>query len=168
MSGWEPASVSVSRSGSTRGDGGVGCAVVWLRGDHDLSTTVSLAVAIARAARRERADLLVDLGEVTFMDASTVGVLVGSRNRLRGRGQSLHVRAPSPPARRILDLCGLADLVLPAASDAVPPTGASTRPDREPVEPTPSEPRQPSRPILPARAQGSRAGASRRVDRGGP
>jgi hypothetical protein len=52
------------------------------------------------------------------------------------------VRAPSPPARRVLDLCGLAQLVHPPVERAaVHPSGAaaalSTWVDVPPSDPTP-------------------------------
>jgi anti-sigma B factor antagonist len=92
-------------------DEDTGYTVVRVRGDQDIATRVSLVVAIARAAQRDEGDVLVDLSGVTFMDASTIGALVGSRNRLRCRSQSLEVRAPSPRARRVLELCGLGGLI---------------------------------------------------------
>ena len=109
MAPFESSSISVSRRGSARGD--ADCTVVWVRGDHDLTTKVSLSVAVARAAKRDDAPILIDLSAVTFMDASTVAAIVGSRNRLRSRAQSLEVRAPSLPALRVLEQCGLAHLV---------------------------------------------------------
>ena len=57
------------------------------------------------------ARVLVDLSAVTFMDASTVGAIVGSRNRLQSRAKSVEVRSPSTAARRVLELCGLAHLI---------------------------------------------------------
>lgn len=87
--------------------------VLWVRGEHDMATKVSLATGIARAAQLEDVPLLIDLSEVTFMDASTIGAIVGSRNGLRSHGQSLEVRAPSAPARRLLELCGLEHLIQP-------------------------------------------------------
>lgn len=101
--------VSVSRRGSVGGD--AERTVVWVRGELDIATKASVVIGIARAARRDDLPLLVDLSAVTFMDASTVGAIVGSRYRLRSRGQSLELRAPSPPALRVLELCGLSHLV---------------------------------------------------------
>lgn len=109
MSHSESLPVSVSRRGPVGGD--AERTVVWVRGEHDITTEVFVAVGIARAARCDEVPLLVDLSAVTFMDASTVGAIVGSRCRLRSRGQSLELRAPSPPALRVLELCGLAHLV---------------------------------------------------------
>lgn len=177
----ESAPIPVSRRGSIPEDRDAGYTIVWVRGEHDIATKVSLAVAIARAAQRDDADLLVDLSEVTFMDASTIGALVGSRNRLRTRSQSLQLRAPSPPARRVLELCGVAHLVQPGAADPAHPTGAAaalstwvdvvpSTPPRRAVsdEPMPSEERQPARLMPTANARLARASATIEVDRGGP
>ena len=102
-------SITITRRGTKGGD--PDRTVLWVRGEHDIATSVALANGISRAADSEEAPLLVDLSEVTFMDASTVGVLVAGRNRLRLQGQTLQVRAPSPKARRILELCSLGQLV---------------------------------------------------------
>lgn len=117
--------ISVSRRGSRPEDSDAGCTIVWLRGEHDIATEIFLMVSIARAAQVDDGDVVVDLSEVTFMDASTIGALVGSRNRLGTRSRSLLLRAPSPIALRVLGLCGLAHLVHPAAVGAVHPTGAA-------------------------------------------
>lgn len=174
----ESAPVTISRRGSTPVDRDPEFTVVWVRGEHDLATKVSLVVAIARAAQRDDADLLVDLSEVTFMDASTIGALVGSRNRLRAHSQSLQLRAPSPPARRVLEMCDLAHLIHSDAAGMMHPTGASaalsTWVDVTPatssppiVESSPTEEREPA--LLPG--GGSRlteASAITEADRVGP
>ena len=102
-------SVSVTRRAASGGD--AGRTVVWLRGEHDIATKVAVAVAIARAAQRGDTPVLVDLSGVTFMDATTVGAIIGGRNRLLSRHQQLDVRAPSRAAARILELCDLTHLV---------------------------------------------------------
>lgn len=85
--------------------------VVRVRGEHDLATSAHLTATISRAASSNDGDIVVDLGDLTFMDASTIGVLVCARNRLRESSRSLSVRAPSPLARRLLDVCSLACLI---------------------------------------------------------
>ena len=102
--------ISFSRRGSTRGE--ADSTVVWVGGEQDVATRRGLARTVARAARADRAPVVVvDLSAVTFMDASIVGALVASRDQLRARAQSLQLRAPSPRALRVLQLCGLVDLV---------------------------------------------------------
>jgi anti-anti-sigma factor len=81
--------------------------VVWVRGEHDISTRDRVTVRLAKAAGRDAADIVVDLSGVTFMDASTIGALVASRNDLRVHSRSLTFRHPSQTAQRLLDLCGL-------------------------------------------------------------
>ena len=84
-----------------------------LSGDHDLSTAVELATTLARAiAQDEEADLVLDLEEVTFMDASTITVLLRARCYLEARVRHLQLRAPTPSGRRLLALCGLEDLIV--------------------------------------------------------
>lgn len=128
MAHHESPSVSVSRRGHRLLGSDPLRTVVWVGGEHDLATSVHLSDTIAQAARLDDADIFVDLSGVTFMDASTIGVLVAARDRLRFRSRSLSVRAPSPRARRLLDLCGLAGMIdeppaprglLPAAAAAL-------------------------------------------------
>lgn len=136
--------VTVSRRAPAPVGGEPTPTVVWLRGEHDIATRVRISVTIAQAARRDDGDIVVDLSGVTFMDASTIGVIVVSRDHLRARARSLSVRLPSPRALRLLDLCGLAALIdqpPPALSPAaaasralgtwvnVPPTARQQEPD---------------------------------------
>jgi anti-sigma B factor antagonist len=99
---------SVARRPRNRGDPHQ--TVVWVRGEHDISTRDRLAGKLAEAASRDAADIVVDLSGITFMDASTIGALVAARNNLRVHSRSLTFRHPSPAAQRLLDLCGLAPL----------------------------------------------------------
>lgn len=85
--------------------------VVTLRGEHDLATRPEVAEVVAEAIAVGDVDVVMDLGRVEFMDASTVGVIVWARELLRARGQALTLRAPSPCVRRVLELCDLSDLV---------------------------------------------------------
>jgi anti-anti-sigma factor len=99
--------------------------VVWLRGEHDVSTVAALSEIMARAIALDDADVVVDLSDVQFMGAATVGVIIRAREFLRLRSRSLVLRSPSECARRILDVCGHADLLDPRPVDATPPTGTA-------------------------------------------
>ena len=85
--------------------------VIWLQGEHDISTVVALWETMATATALDDADVVVDLSGVQFMGAATVGVIIRARNLLRLRSRSLVVRSPSRCAQRVLDLCGLSDLL---------------------------------------------------------
>jgi len=93
--------------------------VVWLRGEHDLSTVDELSETMARAIALDDADVVVDLSEVVFMSAATVGVIVRAREFLRLESRSLALRSPSKCAGRVVDLCGLTDLFNERAVDAM-------------------------------------------------
>ena len=86
--------------------------VVWLRGEHDISTTPVLSEVISQALAAADADLILDLSEVLFMDASTIAVFARTQTSLGARSRSLVLRSPSRCANRVLDLCGFRDLVL--------------------------------------------------------
>ncbi len=99
--------------------------VVWLRGEHDVSTVAALSEMMARAIALDDADVVVDLSEVQFMGAATVGVVIRAREFLRLRSRLLVLRSPSECARRTLELCGHTDLLDPLPIDATPLTGTA-------------------------------------------
>lgn len=95
--------------------------LIRLDGEHDISTASELSETLARAIGADDADVVVDLSEVEFMAAATVGVLLRARELLRMQTRSLVLRSPSRRARRVLELCGDADLLDPGtgAGDAL-------------------------------------------------
>jgi anti-anti-sigma factor len=84
--------------------------VVWLSGEHDLTTQRVVTAALACAAAAE-VDVVVDLTDVSFMDASILGVMVDSHRLLADRGNRLTFRGAQGVARRVIEVCGLADLI---------------------------------------------------------
>ena len=87
--------------------------VIWLEGEHDIATVPALADTLARAISGDAADLVIDLSGVEFIGAATIDELIRCRARLCLQSRTLTVRSPSRCARRLLDLCGLADIVEP-------------------------------------------------------
>jgi anti-sigma B factor antagonist len=90
--------------------------VVALRGDLDHAKAFEVADALARAIAATAADLVVDLSDVTFLDAAAVGVLIRGRNFLQRQSRDLTLRSPSHPAWRVLDVCGLTSLLEPGSA----------------------------------------------------
>lgn len=88
-----------------------GPTVVWLRGEHDITTDVALCLTVARAIALNDAPLVLDLSEVEFLGVSTLRVIVRAREFLHQRSRSLTVRSPSAPIQRLMGLCGLDDLL---------------------------------------------------------
>lgn len=85
--------------------------VVWLSGEHDVSTVPALSDTIARAIALDGADLVIDLSGVDFIGAATVSVIIRAHGFLKLRSRSLVLRSPSPSAKRVIELCGLAELL---------------------------------------------------------
>lgn len=82
-------------------DGGV----VWLQGEHDIANVAPLREVLDGAAAADEVDVVVDLTDVTFISAATVGALVHARGSLREHSRDLVLRSPSECARRVLDVC---------------------------------------------------------------
>jgi anti-sigma B factor antagonist len=55
--------------------------------------------------------VLVDLTDVTWVDAVSVGVLIGGYRRVHGGGGDFRVAAPSWPIRNLLRMTGLTRFV---------------------------------------------------------
>jgi anti-anti-sigma factor len=103
----------------------MGPPVVWLNGEHDISTDGALARTLAHAIALDATTLIIDLSEVEFMGASTLGIILRARDYLQRRSGSLAVRSASPMARRMIDICGLASLL--GLGPSVEKAGTPTR-----------------------------------------
>lgn len=67
-----------------------------------------------------RKPVILDLGAVTFMDSSGVGLLIGLRRMCLEQGKTLTVTNPSPPIKKLLDMLRLTEYfsVQPTSADA--------------------------------------------------
>jgi anti-anti-sigma factor len=102
----EPSSVASTRGVVASLDGrDAERTLISLRGEHDASTVAALSDVLALAVALDAADLVVDLSDVEFMSAATVGVIVRTRVLLRSQSRTLELRHPSSCARRVLDAC---------------------------------------------------------------
>ena len=75
--------------------------VIYVRGELDIATCEELRDAIEPHLGPAQA-VVLDLAGVTFMDSSSLPVLVQARGRLTPDGGSLILRNPSTAARRLL------------------------------------------------------------------
>jgi anti-sigma B factor antagonist len=85
-------------------------AVVAPIGVLDLAAAPLLRDALIDLASNGCVQLEVDLGQVTFMDSTAIGVLVGAHRRTTQAGGSLALRRPQERVRRVLDTLGLIPL----------------------------------------------------------
>lgn len=113
----------------------IGRTVIWLCGEHDIATVDALSEVVEQAMSLDDADVELDLSDVKYMSAATIGVIVRTCERLQGRSRSLVLRSPSSIARRLCDLCGLDYLggldPVDAAVGAMPTVAASEAVDAD-------------------------------------
>jgi anti-anti-sigma factor len=83
-----------------------GSVVLRLAGELDLYDSDAVGSALERLARQPPPRLVVDLGEVTFLDSTILGRLLEAKKRLPA-GTSFALAAPTADVRRILEVSGL-------------------------------------------------------------
>ncbi|HEX5200539.1 STAS domain-containing protein [Paractinoplanes rhizophilus] len=82
---------------------------VRLRGEVDMATAAALERTLVRAID-PGSDLVVDVGELTFIDAAGLRALGRVDERMREHGRRLRLAGATPQLRRMLGVLGLHDL----------------------------------------------------------
>jgi anti-sigma B factor antagonist len=83
----------------------------YIRGDIDATTAPGLKDALEDVVTRDDTDLLVDCGDLTFIDSQGISVLISAQNLLQARGRSLRVVNAKPMTARVMDLTGLVEFL---------------------------------------------------------
>jgi anti-sigma B factor antagonist len=83
-----------------------GVTVVRLAGELDLYNAEAVREALGEAVADEPERLVVDLGNVEFLDSTALGVLVEARAKLSNR-RAFMLAAPGLEPRRALEVAGL-------------------------------------------------------------
>ena len=86
-------------------------ATVALHGEIDVLTVDQLRIALAEALALHPHDLVVELGELTFIDSTGLGALIAGFQRARNAGVRFRLAHPTPAVRQILVLSGLLEVV---------------------------------------------------------
>jgi anti-sigma B factor antagonist len=81
--------------------------VITPRGDVDLSRSPHLRKALAAASQSKPQRLVVDLGQVSYMDSSGVATLVEALQIARRNGTTLVLAALQPRVRSIMEIARL-------------------------------------------------------------
>lgn len=84
-----------------------GIAVVAVSGEVDAHSARLFRDALAEGLSDGSRRLIADLAEVTFLDSSGLGVLVGKLKDVRQRGGSMHVVIANPRVLRVFEITGL-------------------------------------------------------------
>ncbi|WP_030213736.1 STAS domain-containing protein [Streptomyces bikiniensis] len=82
-------------------------AVVSVGGELDIETATMLHHHLANQFLHGRRHLVLDLSALDFMDSSGLNVLIRAGRDARESGGDLHLAAPTPAVRRILEITGL-------------------------------------------------------------
>lgn len=96
--------------------------VVVLDGRLDGQTVAAVREVLHAAVDAGSGDLVVDLSGVDLMDATGLGVLLGTRRRAVRAGRHMALRGTRPRLRRLLRATRM-DRILPTEPAGVPPTG---------------------------------------------
>ena len=89
--------------------------VVAVRGEIDLFTAPELKQKLTDAIEGGKTHIVVDLSQATFIDSTTLGVLVGGVKRLRPKDGSLALVCTDENITKIFEITGL-DRVFPIHS----------------------------------------------------
>lgn len=92
-----------------------GSTLVHIEGEIDLSTAPQFERELMESAGNG-APLIVDLGDVDFMDSTGIGVLVRTSKKIAQQASSMSLVCAKGPVRKVLEVSGL-DGVIPLYSD---------------------------------------------------
>jgi anti-sigma B factor antagonist len=84
-----------------------GYALIALRGELDIYTAPRFEEVLLESIDAGTRRLIVDLTEVSFIDSTALGVVVGAVKQLRMVDGSLEIICTSPDIRRIFEITGL-------------------------------------------------------------
>jgi anti-sigma B factor antagonist len=85
-------------------DLGNGVFTVSVAGEVDLATAPELKEALAEVVRSGATGVVVDLSNASFIDSTTLGVLMGAVKRLRPGGGELVIACHDPNIRKIFEI----------------------------------------------------------------
>jgi anti-sigma B factor antagonist len=83
----------------------------YLRGEIDVFTAPALHSELGDAIAFNDADLLVDCGELTFIDSSGLAVLVACQRNLQVLGRQLRIANATKATERVMQVAGLTGML---------------------------------------------------------
>ena len=84
-----------------------GTHIVAVTGEIDLFTAPEVKQRVSAPIDAGRSHVVVDLTETTFIDSSSLGVLIGAHRRLSGQDGDLVIVGTEPNVRKTLKITGL-------------------------------------------------------------
>jgi anti-sigma B factor antagonist len=87
--------------------------VVVVRGELDVATSPQLRNELSALIARGARDITIEFGDVSFVDSSGLGVLVGTYKRLREDGNgSIKIVGAQASVRKVFEITGLESALL--------------------------------------------------------
>lgn len=86
-------------------------ATVSIRGELDVYTAPQLRTRLHELFDGGVSEITLDLADLSFIDSSGLGVIVGALKRLRERDGNLVLRAPSRSTSKVLEITGLSRIL---------------------------------------------------------
>jgi anti-sigma B factor antagonist len=86
-----------------------GVTVIKLSGELDVAIAPQLRASLLEISDSVGRDVVVDVGDVGYLDSSGISVLVMSCKRVRSQGGTFTVRNASGSVRRVFEITGLID-----------------------------------------------------------
>ncbi len=95
--------------------------VIAVRGEIDLFTAPELKKVLTDAIEGGELRLVIDLSEVSFLDSTALGVLIGAVKRLRSRGGALALVNTDASIAKTFEITGLDQIftILPTREEAL-------------------------------------------------
>lgn len=81
--------------------------LIELSGEVDLYTAPDLKERLLSIIREGKNKILIDLSETTFIDSTTLGVLIGAIKRLRPGGGNVVLVCQDDSIRKVFEITGL-------------------------------------------------------------
>jgi len=106
-----------------------GTYVISLAGEVDLYTAPEFKQELLNAIADGAGDVVVDFSDTTFIDSTTLGVLVGGVKRLRANDGQLSLVCSDRNITKIFEITGLDRVftIYPTRDEALAMTGASSQ-----------------------------------------
>ncbi len=107
-----------------------GTYVISLTGEVDLYTAPEFKQQLLDVISEGGQDVVVDFSDTTFIDSTTLGVLVGGVKRLRAQDGRLSLVCSDRNITKIFEITGLDRVftIYPTRDEALAKTGASSQP----------------------------------------
>jgi len=83
--------------------------VLRVAGEIDIETSPALEEQLQAVLDQGHTSVLVDLGQVTFLDSTGLSALIGGLRRCQGVGGELRLVSPRANVRKVLEVTGLVE-----------------------------------------------------------